>query len=254
MPTIQHIGALKFTKGRMGYRPIAIVVHIMDGFLSGTDAWFNDPRCPASAHYGIGKTGEIHQYVDEADTAWHAGSISKPNWTLLKRDNQGNSINPNRYTIGVEHEGKSGEVWTDATYQSSAWLIKDIANRWVIPIDRDHIVGHYQIDLDRRSGCPGKGIDFDKLINLARQLAGQPASYNLINLSGSATVSRNVNIRSQAPSTTAQVVKMVTANTTLSFVGFTSNGENVQGNAHWYKMADGNFFWAGATDKPIPSL
>ena len=39
-----------------------------------------------------------------------------------------------------------------------------------------------------------------------------------------------------------------------SHVGWTSNGPSVNGNAHWYKDADGNYLWAGRTDKPIPGM
>jgi N-acetyl-anhydromuramyl-L-alanine amidase AmpD len=58
-----------FWVGRKGYRPEAIVIHIMDGTLIGTDSWFANHTSQVSAHYGIGKNGEIHQYVQENDTA-----------------------------------------------------------------------------------------------------------------------------------------------------------------------------------------
>jgi N-acetylmuramoyl-L-alanine amidase len=29
-----------YTKGRAGYKPVAIVIHIMEGTLNGTDSWF----------------------------------------------------------------------------------------------------------------------------------------------------------------------------------------------------------------------
>jgi N-acetyl-anhydromuramyl-L-alanine amidase AmpD len=41
----------------------------MDGTLAGTDAWFTNPASQVSAQYGIGKNGEVHQYVKEEDTA-----------------------------------------------------------------------------------------------------------------------------------------------------------------------------------------
>ena len=42
----EWIGAhqLNFSRGRAGYNPEAVVIHIMDGSLIGTDSWFNDPR------------------------------------------------------------------------------------------------------------------------------------------------------------------------------------------------------------------
>src|SRR5438874_2970529 len=90
-----------FRQGRpAGFRPEAVVIHIMDGPMSAADSHFNDPKAKVSAHYGIGRDGEIHQYVKETDTAFHAGIIVNPIWPLLKP-----GVNPNFYTIGIEHEG-----------------------------------------------------------------------------------------------------------------------------------------------------
>lgn len=163
---IKQIKSPNYSKGPSGHTPIGLILHIMSGTLKGTDAWFNNPKSQASAHYGIGKNGEIHQYVRELDTAWHAGGINKPSWSLLKP-----KINPNLYTIGIEHEGQPTDVWTDAMKQASSQLIKDICARWSIPIDRFHIVGHYEINSVTRANCPAidKSI-IDTLINLAKQL------------------------------------------------------------------------------------
>jgi N-acetylmuramoyl-L-alanine amidase len=151
-----------FWVGRKSYRPETIVIHIMDGTLSGTDSWFANPTSQVSAHYGIGKSGEVHQYVQEADAAWHAGRVDTPVWKLIRPD-----VNPNLYTIGIEHEGKPNDVWTEAMKQASAILIREICQRWHIPIDRDHIVGHYEI-FAKKPNCPAtdKRI-LDELVNLA---------------------------------------------------------------------------------------
>src|SRR5687767_7992079 len=130
MPPVTWVGAAHKAKGRLGYRPEAVVVHIMEGTLAGTDAWFNDPRSRVSAHYGIGTDGTIHQYVGEADTAYHAGRRSQPVWKLIKP-----TPNPNVYTIGIEHEGRGDTPWTAPMYQASAALTSEICNRWAIPVD-----------------------------------------------------------------------------------------------------------------------
>jgi N-acetyl-anhydromuramyl-L-alanine amidase AmpD len=152
-----------FWSGRKGYKPEAVVIHIMDGTLAGTDAWFANSESQVSAHFGIGKNGEAHQYVKEDDTAWHAGRIDNPDWKFIKPGN----INPNLYTIGIEHEGKPEDIWPDAMKQASAALIKELCNKWQIPIDRDHIIGHYQI-FSKKPNCPAKDKKIiDELIALA---------------------------------------------------------------------------------------
>ncbi len=153
-----------FWSGRKGYKPEAVVIHIMDGTLVGTDSWFGNTTSQVSAHYGIGKNGEVHQYVQEIDSAWHAGRVDAPIWKLIKQN-----INPNLYTIGIEHEGKPDDVWTDAMKQSSATLIRDICQRWQIPIDRDHVVGHFEI-FSKKPNCPASNKKIlDELVALAGQ-------------------------------------------------------------------------------------
>lgn len=155
-----------FWVGRKGYRPEAIVIHIMDGTLVGTDSWFANHTSQVSAHYGIGKNGEVHQYVQETDTAWHAGRVEAPVWKLIRP-----GVNPNLYTIGIEHEGKPNDQWTEEMKRVSANLIREICQRWQIPIDRNHIVGHFEI-FSKKPNCPAsnKAI-IDELVALAGQTA-----------------------------------------------------------------------------------
>lgn len=244
---IQWIGSPNKDKGREGYRPEAIVIHIMEGTLKGTDAWFSNEESGVSAHYGIGKTGEIHQYVGESDRAWHAGRLVSPTWRLLKAE-----VNPNWYTIGIEHEGTENTPWSDALYKASAGLIETICRRWAIPCDRDHIIGHREIRTDKT--CPGLEVDLDKLVDMANDVHQSPATFNFVKKPGIVQTCVDLNIREKAPTSAAPLVRTVKSGRKLPYQGWTSNGLTVNGNAHWYKDADGNYFWAGATAQPIPGL
>lgn len=139
---------------RFGWDPKIVVLHIMAGTLSGTDSWFKNPNSGASAHYGIGKNGEVHQYADEISAPWANGVIRNPKAKLIKKYNS----NPNFYTISIEHEGQTGKKWSSAMFNKSAKLTADICKRWNIPIDRSHIIGHYEIDSVNRPNCPGTGL------------------------------------------------------------------------------------------------
>lgn len=173
MINITWKGSPNFTIGRSGQLPIAIVVHIMEGSLAGTDDWFSKPISQVSAHYGIGKNGDVHQYVQEADTAWHGGAVLNPSWKLIKP-----GVNPNSYTIGIEHEGKSTDVWTDKMKASSVELIKDICSRYHIPIDRSHIIGHYEITTNKVN-CPAQDHTIiDTLVAMANAGNAGPVSGN----------------------------------------------------------------------------
>lgn len=153
----KRLTPVNFNKGRLGMKPIAIVLHIMEGSLSGTDQWFKNPKAQASTHYGVGKNGEIWQWVEETDMAYGNGRTSTPTWDLIT------DKNPNLYTISIEHEGFTGQPWTEAMQDADAFLIADIAKRWGIPLDRDHVIGHCEI-YGKKPNCPGTGLDWKKLM------------------------------------------------------------------------------------------
>jgi len=78
--------------------------------------------------------------------------------------------NPNLYTVGVEFEDggdAEGVVRPDAQYESGARLIAEIAGRWEISLDRDHLIGHREIFAAKT--CPGN-LDLERLLDLARRL------------------------------------------------------------------------------------
>ena len=250
MTTIQRnwVGSPNFLRGRFGYKPEAIVIHIMQGQLSDTDSWFATTKSQVSAHYGIGLLGEVHQYVQEGDSAWHAGRVNSATWALIRP-----GINPNFYTIGIEHEGQSGAPWTEDMSRASSSLIADIANRWGIPLDRLHVIGHHEI-YSLKPFCPGNGIDLDVLIAKARALQLNQDRYALVPLSGTTTAATRLNVRRAAPTTNADVVQILSEGAEISYIAWTSSGEAVHGNAHWYQLADGNFVWAGGTVASTPQV
>lgn len=106
------------------------------------------------------RDGIIHQYVDEKDTAIHAGIVFKSTWPLLKT-----ASSPNTFTIGIEHEGFGGDALTSAQETTSVQLIREICGRHQIPIDALHIIPHKKIRANKT--CPGSGVDVARLIKLA---------------------------------------------------------------------------------------
>jgi len=240
------LGSPNKERGRGGYRAEAIVVHIMDGTLVGTDRWFADPASRVSAHYGVGAGGEVHHYVAEGDTAWHAGRRYLPTWRAIKPD-----VNPNLYTIGIEHEGKADTPWSDAMLATSTQLAAEICNRWSIAPDREHLVGHREIYA--RKTCPGTWIDLDRWAAQVREATLAPSSYNFVAQEGATVARVDVNLRRGAPTTAAPIERTAAQGEALSYVGWTSNGLSVNGNAHWYRTEDELYFWAGATTQPVPN-
>jgi hypothetical protein len=245
---IISIPSPNFTAGRKIYSPIAVVIHIMEGTLTGTDSWFKNPLSKVSAHYGIGKNGEVHQYVKEIDTAWHAGRVNAPSWQLIKQAPNGLFVNPNYYTIGIEHEGNESSEWTEAMYASSSEMIRSICMRWNIPIDRNHVIGHHEIYSLKT--CPGFKVDINKLIALATNTPIPLIPSNgieKIQEAGNVTTKTSLNIRSQ-PNTIKPPIAKVPSGIRLSYDGFTNAGEKVNGNSKWFFTNEGNWFWSGGVN------
>ncbi|HEY7390403.1 MAG TPA: peptidoglycan recognition family protein [Bryobacteraceae bacterium] len=231
-----------FQIGRAGLRPEAVVVHRTGGSLADIDARFLKAGTFSSAHYAIGIDGSVHQYVEEADTAFHAGIVVNPTWTLIKTGK-----NPNLYTIGIELEGSAGEPVPEAQCRSAAGLIAEIAGRWQIAVDAHHLILHDEIRAGRN--CPGAGFDREALLrNLPAPQTATPKTV----VERQVRILRNTNVREGGPSTNARIVRVAPGNSTETVSGFTDQGERVQGNSYWYRTQDGNYLWAGATDSPNP--
>ncbi|MFE7627112.1 N-acetylmuramoyl-L-alanine amidase [Streptomyces sp. NPDC057509] len=109
-----------------------IVIHDTEGGYQGSLDTFRNSASGASAHYLIrASDGLVTQLVENKNLAWHAG-----NWSM------------NMHSIGVEHEGyaiKSGSWYTEPQYESSAALVKFLAGKYGVPLDREHIVGHDEV-------------------------------------------------------------------------------------------------------------
>ncbi len=156
---IEWTGTPNYRKGRQGRKPVAIVDHITAGYMPGCLSWMQNPAAQSSAHYLVTKDGRILQLVKDEDTAWHAGAVNKPTWPLY------DGSNPNRYTIGIEHEGQPNEPLTEAQYEATLLLHEHLTLKHGIPIDKNHIIGHYRIDSVNRPNCPGPAFPWGRLFN-----------------------------------------------------------------------------------------
>ncbi|MDB4894594.1 MAG: N-acetylmuramoyl-L-alanine amidase [Firmicutes bacterium] len=109
-----------------------IVIHDTEApYQPVIDWWHTSSVAYTSAHYIIRSSdGEITQLVKTKDVAWQAG-----NWWV------------NMHSIGIEHEGyaTNGTWYTEQMYRASARLVKYLADKYAIPLDRAHIIGHDEV-------------------------------------------------------------------------------------------------------------
>lgn len=240
-PTWIGCPASNFHRGRpQGFQPEAIIIHIIDGTFAAGEQTFLNPSSQKSAHYSVSKAGEVHQYVDEHDTAFHAGVVVNPTWPLLKP-----GVNPNFYTIGIEHEGLPDDIWPDVQLAASAALVGQVAARWSIPLDPFHVARHHEIRASKT--CPG-----NFMASTTKLLALVPTGVQPVKPANTTVRTlKDVNLRQGQPSTNAPILRVIRALTDVPVIGFVG-GELVNGNAIWYEHSPGNYFWAGATDFPSP--
>ena len=140
---------------RGGRRPSWIVLHTTVGSFGSATYWFEDPGSAVSAHHLVGLDGRVRSFVAEEDAALHAGRTHEPN-ARIAREAVANGESPNLTSIGIElvDDGDPYEVIrTDAQYAATARLVAGAAERWDIPMDADHVVGHREVTADK--GCPG---------------------------------------------------------------------------------------------------
>ncbi|WP_405765577.1 N-acetylmuramoyl-L-alanine amidase [Actinacidiphila glaucinigra] len=112
-----------------GIRIDSIVIHDIEGSYESAIATFQTPGSSTASHYVMRSSdGAVTQMMPTKDIAFHAGNYST-----------------NMHSIGIEHEGFAahGADWfTEAQYEATAELVKYLAERFDIPLDRQHIVGH----------------------------------------------------------------------------------------------------------------
>lgn len=128
-----------------------VVIHVTQENFDDTIRLFQDPSHAAAAHYVVRSAdGAIDQCVREHDIAWHAG-----NWDYNTR------------SIGIEHEGWVDQpaYFTTAMYHASAALTAEICDKYGIPKDRNHILGHYQVPGTDHTD-PGPNWDWVRYIRL----------------------------------------------------------------------------------------
>lgn len=106
-----------------------IAIHDTEGGWDASVATLqNDPG--KSVHYIVDRDGSrVGQFIPESYNGWHVG----------------NSYYNNRM-IGIEHVGKAADDdYRVEMYAASALLIKDIAARNDIPLDRAHMIAHQEV-------------------------------------------------------------------------------------------------------------
>ncbi|MFV8188072.1 N-acetylmuramoyl-L-alanine amidase [Streptomyces sp. AF1B] len=141
-----------------GIRIDTIVIHDTESSYDAAISAFQTAGGSAAHYVMRSSDGAVTQMVPTKDLAFHAGNYST-----------------NMHSIGIEHEGYAahGATWyTEAQYEATADLVKYLADRYDIPLDRQHIIGHDNVAGPNSSLVagmhwdPGPSWDWNHFMNL----------------------------------------------------------------------------------------
>lgn len=162
--------------GRFGWKPDMLVCHQTGGTSAEAALkWYLNSGAQCSPHNVIDTNGDIYYLIDY-DNASMCNGTKTVDGDHLYYKNATNSIvksrktNANYYTYSIEfvHCAK-GDI-TEEQVKSAIWLLKNK----IIPhakskgvdfqVDRQHIIGHCEINPITRDFCPGKNFPYDRII------------------------------------------------------------------------------------------
>jgi len=141
-PKVDRFVATTHHESRMGSTVEYVVMHYTTSLnIEGTISHFKNGRIDpktgktirTSAHYIVGRDGQLVQMVVDSEAAWHSGSSEI-----------------NRRSIGIEHVAAAGDRITDRQTATSLALL-----RWLMRtygVKQDKIVPHNSL---KSTSCPG---------------------------------------------------------------------------------------------------
>jgi N-acetyl-anhydromuramyl-L-alanine amidase AmpD len=108
-PTMKFIPSPNYSKRKDTIKQI--VLHYTDSRnFDGSVSWFQNPASKVSAHYIVGREGQVVQMVNESDKAWHASS-------------------QNSKSIGIENSANKDDQLTLEQEKTLVTLLQDILQR-----------------------------------------------------------------------------------------------------------------------------
>lgn len=215
------------------------------------------------------ESASAHIFVDDKQIIECIPALTAPPekaWHVLYRvdtDNRMYGYNANDAAIGVEY-CYGDNIDADEAYRKYVWTIAFICHTFDLdPLTS--VVGHAFLDPTRKTD-PGSGLGYSRR-SYEQLLRDVPTEYQAclaasdvaaavipaapeptrVNQTGAVQVAARLNVRNGRPSRMSDVAQVVIPGTQLSYIGWVTDGEPVNGNAKWFFDANGNYFWSGAT-------
>lgn len=173
--------------GRHGWKADVLCCHQSGNHLDDSLSWYTRNGSNCCPTWVVDQDGTIYQMMSLDDAPMSNGTQTKPNEKLyyglatskLVKERKTNA-NWFCYSIEFIHWLK-GDI-TEQQIEATVYIIKEIINphmkkngltpKW----DRDHIIGHCEVDPVGRAFCPGVNFPYQKIIDLANGKAAVPAA------------------------------------------------------------------------------
>lgn len=160
----------------------AVCEHISEG---GPNTWqyLQTGTQPSSSTFFVDKAGRIYQMASIYERTWAnglnyvdgryidpQGTVVNPPWWRLHTYP---GIDPNKFTVSVEHEGWPNDERTPAMIAADVRILSYIhGETGIIWIAEDTLIGHRHISPVNRPNCPGPKLDLHNLAELANVASG----------------------------------------------------------------------------------
>lgn len=126
-----------------------IIHHTAQQSTEQTIRTFKLPHTKVSAHYVIGKDGQVVQMLNDYDRAWHAG-----------RSKWGNNTDLNSSSIGIELDNDGAALFPEEQINSLLLLLDTLKSKYRIP--QLNFIGHADIAPTRKDD-PSVSFPWKKL-------------------------------------------------------------------------------------------
>ena len=140
-----------------------IVIHYtaMQGAQAAVD-WLCDPQSQVSAHYVIGRDGQLWHLVEDSARAWHAGAGA---WGAVS--------DVNSRSIGIELDNCGSAPFPEPLMHCLEALLTRLMRDWAIPPAR--VIGHSDLAPGRKID-PGPRFDWRRLARQGLAIWPQPGA------------------------------------------------------------------------------
>lgn len=166
---------------KAGVRVDTVVIHHTGSdSLYSAATWMCDPKSGVSAHYVIGRGGQVFRLVPESRKAWHAGVACLPwekgPWKVRGRTTDEGYGWFNDRSIGIEvvNPGDGVTPFTEAQYAALEWLVRYVVGRLdgpplvrptravADPRDVVYVLGHRDVAPGRKTD-PADNFDWGRI-------------------------------------------------------------------------------------------